>query len=122
MNSARLAASGDQARYTMRRPSDRNDGQKWPVSGFSAVVIPSGWPPSADTRNSPASEPKTMTPCVLQAPPLNVDTGAMSFGAPPDASTRFNRPPATNAMLRLSGDQNGCAASSVPPSLRNVVE
>src|SRR4029453_13355469 len=38
----------------------------------------------------------------------------ISCGGPPDASTLFTLPPATNAMERLSADQKGCAAPSVP--------
>ena len=63
-----------------------------------------------------------MVPSRFHVPPAKPDASPRSFGAPPAASTRFKRPPATKPMVRLSGDQKGSEASSVPPSRRNVVE
>jgi hypothetical protein len=51
-------------------------------------------------------------------PALSSEVLQISCGAPPAASTRFNLPVAQKPMLRLSGDQNGKKAPSVPGSAR----
>ena len=84
-------------------------------------MTPDG-PPSAETRLSPFAVPKRIVPppAGLHAPPEKSFASVRSFTAPPAASTFFSLPAITNAMNLLSGDQNGCAALSVPATLRDV--
>ncbi len=74
----------------------------------------SGVPPSAGTLNNPFGDPNTMVPSRFQVPPMKSVTGQRSTGTPPVDSTFFSVPLATKPIQRLSGDQNVCAASSVP--------
>ena len=54
-------------------------------------------------------------PSARHAPPRN--NGALaSVRTPPSRSTRFSQPSAPNPIERLSGDQNGITAFSVPAS------
>ena len=61
-------------------------------------------------------------PSLFHVPPKKPAAAPMSWGGVPAASTFFSRPPATNPIDRLSGDQNGCAASSVPASFQKVTD
>src|SRR5262249_16058227 len=77
-------------------------------------VIATGFPPSAETRNKPFEEPKRMVPSLFQVQPEKSGASKMAGGGPREASTFFSFPLITNAIERLSADQNGWAASSVP--------
>src|SRR5580704_6231353 len=57
-----------------------------------------------------------MTPSRLHAPPPPPDESHNVMGGPPDTSIFLSFPPAKNPRKRLSGDQNGRAAPSVPGS------
>src|SRR5512138_695291 len=61
---------------------------------------------------------KTMTPSRLQVPPPGNGAAASTWGGPPDASIFFSLASAKNPRNRLSGDQNGNVAPSVPASDR----
>src|SRR5262245_32435228 len=62
-----------------------------------------------------------MTPCALQVPPRGVlESSTIVCTGPPAAATRFMRLRVKNSSDRLSGDQNGNAAPSVPASARAV--
>src|SRR5687768_9706524 len=69
----------------------------------------------------PSDPPNRMTPSALHVPPL-AGASHKSIGAPPAKSSRFSFPSAKNAMDRLSGDQKGSAAPSVPGSAVAVKE
>src|SRR5439155_23311474 len=55
-----------------------------------------------------------MTPSGFQAPPRPPAALQSTWGTPPVVSIFLSLPPAKNAMNRLSGDQNGNDAPSVP--------
>ena len=59
---------------------------------------------------------QTMTPLRLQLPPRPRGASASVSTGPPPASIFFSLPPAKNATDRLSGDQKGNVAPSVPAS------
>ncbi len=77
-----------------------------------------GSPPSAETRIRPpaATGAKTITPSLLQVPPR--PSGALQITSDdPSATAIFlSFPSEKNPRYRLSGDQNGNAALSVPAS------
>ncbi len=65
----------------------------------------------------PISVPKRITPSRFQSPELLTPCASHSVRtAPPEASTILSLPFAKNPMNRLSGDQNGLRAPSVPGS------
>src|SRR5271169_4152305 len=57
-----------------------------------------------------------MTPSRLHAPPPPPDASHNVVGGPPDTSIFLSFPSAKNPRKRLSGDQNGRKAPSVPAS------
>src|SRR5712692_6124970 len=57
-----------------------------------------------------------MIPSRFQLPPRPLWASLIVSGGPPEASIFFNLPLAKNPRNRLSGDQNGHAAPSVPAS------
>src|SRR5687768_4924654 len=59
-----------------------------------------------------------ITPSRFQLPPLPSDASASVCGGPPEASIFFNFRSAKNPTNRLSGDQKGFEAPSVPASGR----
>ena len=73
-------------------------------------------PPAAETRwiGSLAWPSKRMTPSELHVPSEPVGASQIFCGGPPVTSTFFNLPSATNPRKRLSGDQKGRVAPSVP--------
>src|SRR5262249_20143886 len=88
-------------------------------------VAAAGRPPESGRRDREAEpEPKRMDPFALHA--VWTPRGGMScakiWGLPPSASIRFNSKPERKPMDRLSGDQNGFRASSVPGRGWPVVE
>src|SRR5262249_35235619 len=62
----------------------------------------------------PGAPEKRIVPSRLHVPPRAPSTGQSVCGRPPATSTFFNLPAEKNAKRRLSGDQKGDAASSVP--------
>jgi hypothetical protein len=86
----------------------------------STDVTGSGLPPLADTRSSgPSLKPlNRMTPSAFQVPPRPWATSQIAVGNPPSTSTRLSFPAAKNPIDRLSGDQKGYVASSVPGMTR----
>src|SRR5262245_43794765 len=81
-------------------------------------------PPTADagTRTIPLlpAGANTITPSGLQEPPRPSGALAKSWMDPLSTWIRFSLPPAKKPSHRLSGDQNGSWASSVPGSGRAV--
>jgi len=66
-----------------------------------------------------------MVPSLFHAPPdpvCSVLVAQMSRGRPPEISVLFSLPLAKNPIERLSGDQNGEEAPSVPSSCRGVID
>src|SRR5262245_51659264 len=62
-----------------------------------------------------------MVPSGPHDPPrISLAAAQTTIGGPPDASIFLSSPPAKNARERLSGDQNGEDASSVPRSTRGA--
>src|SRR6266403_3217346 len=57
---------------------------------------------------------KSSTPFELQAPPRGLGASQTVTGAPPAVSTIFSFPAEKKATLRLSGDQKGNDAFSLP--------
>jgi hypothetical protein len=55
-----------------------------------------------------------ITPFWFQLPPRGTGASASVTGCPPAMSIFFSFPPAKNPISRLSGDQNGQPAPSVP--------
>src|SRR5262245_53928111 len=99
-------------------PSGRNWGYLCATScrDSSNVVIGVASPPDAGTRYNvvPLSGAKMITPSRFQAPPAPLPASHRGCGGPPETSLVRSLPPAKNAMERLSGDQNGFVALSVP--------
>src|SRR5579859_1013256 len=56
------------------------------------------------------------TPLLLQDPPRGFEASQRGTGAPPTTSITLSFPAEKNAILRLSGDQNGKVPFSVPSS------
>jgi hypothetical protein len=79
-------------------------------------VTGTGWPPDAETRYKPlvVSGVKTMMPSAPQEAPRGTRASQMSIGEPPSASMRLSWPWAKKPRDRLSGDQKGQDAPSVP--------
>src|SRR5262245_413168 len=118
-------APGVPAGYRKLRPSDRNrglpNGIDW--DDWAKSFSGSAEPPLATTRRmllvDCVGEPeKRMVPSLFQLPPRAALQMQIVCGGPPLASTRFSCVCAMYAMDRLSGDQNGCCALSVPFNLR----
>ena len=57
-----------------------------------------------------------MPPSAPHVPPFPSAASQIVVTGPPVASTRLSFPEEKNAICRLSGDQNGYAAPSVPGS------
>ena len=101
-------------------PSGRNAGQQCEVSPSdgSSSVAGSTPRPSPPTRNSPAHDrrPARIRSCPRRSTFRRTEIVRLRerTGAPPFNATFINRPLAKNPSDALSGDQNGCAASSVP--------
>src|SRR4030095_12493241 len=110
------------AKKRNRRPSARNCGQAWYVSPSANCVTEIEVPPVALTRISATPRfqlllldgAKRITPSLFQAPPRPFNASARTCGALPSRSIRFNFAFAKKATARLSGDQNGLDAPSVP--------
>ena len=86
-----------------------------PDADTSAVALP----PAAGTRNRPCPlTANTISPFLLQVPPRPAPASQRVNAGPPARSIFFSLPSAKNAMERLSGDQKGSTAPSVPVSAR----
>src|SRR5512139_1046200 len=94
-------------------PSARNCGQKWLPSSF---VTGETGPPCAETRaRPPGAAGNTITSLAFQeAPPKVATLLTMTCVSPLDARTFFRLLSAKKPIHRLSGDQNGVLAPSVP--------
>src|SRR2546427_4037142 len=85
-----------------------------------ASIVVTGWaaPPDSETRLMVLGAilgVNSRTPSRLQAPPVLVDGASVRVWAgPPDIAIFFSFPSAKKATNRLSGDQKGRAALSVP--------
>ena len=99
-----VAAVGQQARELVPEASGRRR-------------LGSGLPPDSGTLKIAENVfgVNRIRPSARHAPPRN--NGALaSVRTPPSRSTRFSQPSAPNPIERLSGDQNGNTAFSVPAS------
>src|SRR5690349_15234087 len=112
-----------------RRPSGRNHGQRCVRCCSLSVVTVVAAPPVALTRikGPVASGANRMIPSAFHVPPPHTarvtqtncpsrlpGNGTSVWGAPPARSSRLMALSAKNATERLSGDQNGYHAPSVP--------
>src|SRR5580693_5634636 len=100
--------------------SGKNCGQRWLLS-FSvplSVVTCWGVPPDAAMRKTGLDTlgVKRIVPSAPQVPPRPIAISQRARGGPPDTSNRFSLPLAKNPTERLSADQNGNVAPSVPSS------
>src|SRR5258708_30935562 len=73
-------------------------------------------PPEEETRNKVllTAGVRRMSPSLFHVPPRPSEASQMVNGGPPEDSIFLSLPPAKNAMKRLSGDQKGYVAPSVP--------
>jgi len=90
------------------------------LSPGASVVALAGVPPSAGTRWMPVPPSNKMPPAALH---VTVPSGAAPMsaivrGSPPTIATRLSSLPERKPTSRLSGDQNGIVAPSVPGSGR----
>src|SRR5215831_5290473 len=99
--------------YKNRRPSGKNVGAAPRDSSWISISW-LGTPPPADTRLSPEAVPNTITPSGFQVPPKWTGASQRVCAGPPPTEIFFSLPPAKNPIYRLSGDQKGYAAPSVP--------
>ena len=81
-------------------------------------VVSLGSPPEAGTRKRALKDcfAKRMTPSAFQDPPRPLSASQTVRARPPEIGTHLSLCPAKKATLRLSGDQKGNDASSVPSS------
>src|ERR1039457_6539042 len=104
--------------------SGRNLGSAKNLLG-SPAMTGSGLPPAPVTLYTPlvASGTNRMVPSRFQLPPASFrPLSATTTAGPPGASMDFSLPPAKNPSVRLSADQNGSAAPSVPGKARAASE
>src|ERR1700677_4111610 len=91
------------------RPSGRNDGKTCWISprDGSSVVRGDADPPFAETRVMPPGDcPKMITPSWFHEPPTATPDKSQRVSAfPPKIPIFLSLLPASNAMYRLSGDQ-----------------
>src|SRR5579863_554194 len=115
------------------RPSGRKAGQRWkdaavagavPVAVLGCPIAGDGVPPADGMRNKGVlgAGVNRIVPSDPQAPPRGWGASARVCTAPPLASMILSFPWAKNPRLRLSGDQNGELASSVPANGCAAVE
>lgn len=85
---------------------------------MSSIVTGRGVPPDADTlcNGDVGVGVNRISLAWFHAPVALTAADATTMGEPPAGSTVFSCPPATNAITRESGDQNGDEAPSVPAS------
>src|SRR5437879_1872939 len=104
----------------MCRPSGKRKGQRWLDScrDASRLVRALASPPAAATMDSGANGAgqKKITSWRLHAPPRPLGAEQSVCAGPPEASILLRLPAAKNPTKRLSGDQNGKDAPSVPAS------
>src|SRR5262249_60542450 len=99
--------------------SGRNVGRRGRVSSPAISLAGFGVPPDSGILTSappppPPASAMTMTPDVPHVPALKLGRLHRTTGSPPFTSIFRNLPSAQYAIQRLSGDQNGLAALSVP--------
>ena len=102
------------------RPSGRNAGQPAPRSPLAASGVTSGLrtpPPASIIQSGSMPRPSNrITPRGLHEPSAPYCASPIVCAGPPATATRRSFPPAMNAIERLSGDQIGRSAPSVPGS------
>src|SRR5678816_3345108 len=99
------------------RPSGRNCGEDWLLCCDSNRVAAEASPPSQEMRKigPPGFVEKTIVPSLFHAPPRGAGaTDTNVFTDPPSMLMNLSLLSAKNPMDRLSGDQNGDVAPSVP--------
>src|SRR5262245_22133965 len=100
------------------RPAGRNAGHLWRVAPSlpPTFVPPCETPPEAGTRWMGPLKlgAKTIVPSLPQLPPRPLGASQIDSGGPPEASILRSFVPMKKAMERLSGDQKGYVAFSVP--------
>src|SRR5690349_20076638 len=109
------------ATYRKCRPSGRKDGNACRVSpNFASIAVTGdGLPPDAGKRSRgvPLSGENRITSPWFHVPGKKPEGASPTVNVgPPEASILLSLPPAKNPMYRLSGDQNGAIAPSVPAS------
>ena len=94
------------------------------TAAFSLPIANVGVPPADGMRNiaETVSGVYKIVPSTPQVPPRGFAASASVCTAPPLASMILSLPSAKNPKLRLSGDQKGKLASSVPASGWAAVE
>src|SRR5262249_29265114 len=82
----------------------------------SSFVTGTGTPPEAETRDSAVRYPvvRTIVSSGPHEPPRAVPTSQIVMGRPPEIVMRLSLRSAKNPSERLSGDQKGYEAFSVP--------
>src|SRR6516225_11540067 len=105
-------------RYRKCRPSGKKDGRRCAASPLCSVVTTLASPPAAATRESgPVVAANTITPSWFHVPPRGASSVLQTVrGGPPPTAIFLSLASAKNAIQRLSGDQNGSVAFSVPAS------
>src|SRR5439155_2264781 len=103
-------------RYKKCLPSGRKTGEKGLLLLASTLLTGVHVPPVASTRSRGPWDVKRITPSRFQAPgpPPPIPVSHKTWTAPPLAGMVLSFPSAKNPMERLSGDQKGSVALSVP--------
>ena len=119
-----LAGEGDHATYRYRFPSGRKYGTAWPVSCFesSRTVMGRLSPPAEVVRFRTPADENRMTPSAFQVPPARFGALQIICTEPPVTPIFLIRPPEKKAISRLSGDQKGEEAPSVPINSSGLVD
>src|ERR1700730_16527280 len=109
-------------KYRKWSPSGRADGQNIEAFDSLPLMTSCGSPPEADTFEIPEMEPldvdpaKIIVPRLFHAPPAPPGASHRIWTAPLLGSTLFSLDAWKKPTWRLSGDQNGHVAPSVPVS------
>ena len=104
------------------RPSGRKNGLMCVRSPAASRVAGSGLPPTAGTWLSPFVPVKMMTSSRFQVPGGACVASQSVVMVPLATSIFFSLPSAKNASQRLSADQNGAEALTVPAAARQTVQ
>src|SRR5271154_3699754 len=100
--------------------SGNHCGHRWLLSFSDPLSVVTCWgvPPDAEIRKTGLDTfgVKRIVPSAPQVPPRPIATSQRARGGLPDTSIRLSLPLAKNPNERLSADQNGNVAPSVPSS------